>query len=174
MRKVEVCSYNEDWALMYEKEVKILKHALGKNILEIHHIGSTSIPGLKAKPIIDIMPVVRDINLVDYHNDEMRALGYEPKGEYGIVGRRYFPKGEEKRTHHVHVFQEESVDIKRHLAFRNYLRTHGKVSNSYGELKEKLAKQFPYDIDGYINGKNQLVKEIEGKALKWFKEYNKK
>ncbi|WP_321166916.1 GrpB family protein [Oceanobacillus kimchii] len=125
---------------------------------------------LKAKPIIDIMPVVRDINVVHEYNQEMQEIGYEPKGENGLPGRRYFQKGGDNRSHHVHIYQIGSYEIKRHLVFRDYLREHPVEMKSYGELKERWATQYPYDIDSYINGKEHLVKEIEIKALNWLKE----
>ncbi len=154
---------------MFFEEVEKLKLIFGNEIVDIHHIGSTSVPGLKAKPILDIMPVVRDIALVDKYNQEMQVIGYEPKGENGIPRRRYYQKGGENRSHHVHIYQVGSYEIKRHLAFRDYLLRHPDVKKSYGELKERLAQQFPYDIESYINGKEHLVREIEVKALNWYK-----
>ncbi|PAV29138.1 hypothetical protein CIL05_12100 [Virgibacillus profundi] len=173
MRKVEVCSYSEKWSLMFVEEVEILKFIFGNEIVDIHHIGSTSVPGLKAKPILDIMPVVKDIDLVDKYNPEMGINGYEPKGENGIPGRRYFQKGGDNRSHHVHIYQVGSCEIKRHLVFRDYLQRNLEVKKSYGELKERLAQQFPYDIKSYINGKEHLVKEIEVKALNWYEKTRK-
>ncbi|MEN2465494.1 GrpB family protein [Ornithinibacillus sp. JPR2-1] len=169
MRKVEVCSYSEKWPAMFLEEVEKLKLIYRDEIIAIHHIGSTSVPGLKAKPIIDIMPVVRDINNVDKYNQEMQEIGYMPKGENGIPGRRYFQKGGDNRSHHVHIYQVGSFEIKRHLAFRDYLQRHPDVRNRYGELKERLAQQFPYDIQSYINGKERLAREIEIKALDWYR-----
>lgn len=154
---------------MFLEEVEKLKLIYRDEIIAIHHIGSTSVPGLKAKPIIDIMPVVRDINNVDKYNQEMQEIGYMPKGENGIPGRRYFQKGGDKRSHHVHIYRVGSFEIKRHLVFRDYLQRHPDVSNRYGELKERLAQQFPYDIQSYINGKERLAREIEIKALDWYK-----
>lgn len=116
------------------------------------------------------MPVVQDIGLIDQYNQAMRNIGYEPKGENGIPGRRYFQKGGDNRTHHVHIYEVGSEEIKRHLAFRDYLKSHPEVMKRYGELKERLAQQFPYDIDSYIKGKELLAKEIEEKALKWIEE----
>lgn len=153
---------------MYEEEADKIKYIFEENLISIDHIGSTSVAGLKAKPIIDMMPVVKNIHLVDQNNEEMQKLGYEPMGEFGIAGRRYFRKGREKRTHHVHIFQEGSSDIKRHIAFRDYLRAHPNMSDRYGALKSKLAEQFPFDKESYINGKDALVKEIEVQALEWF------
>lgn len=124
--------------------------------------------GLNAKPIIDILPIVKDINIVQKYEEEMISIGYEPKGENGIPGRRYFQKGGDNRTHHVHIYQIGSSEIKRHLAFRDYLRNHPDVKKCYGELKMILAQQFPYDIEAYINGKENLVREIEKRAMDWY------
>ncbi|MFJ7666944.1 GrpB family protein [Lysinibacillus sp. NPDC097195] len=170
MRKVEVHSYSEKWMHIYMEEAEKLKVIFGNEILAIYHIGSTAVPGLKAKPIIDIMPVVNDLNNVDNYNLAMQAIGYVPKGENGIVQRRYFQKGGDNRTHHVHIYQVGSSEITRHLAFRDYLIAHPDEMRSYGTLKQKLAHQFPYDINSYINGKESCVKDIERKALEWYKE----
>lgn len=132
MRKVEVCSYNEKWVLMFAEKAEKLKQILGNEIVEIYHIGSTSVQWLMAKPIIDIMPVVYDIHIVDSYNDEMEKIGYKFKGENGIPGRRYFQKGEDNRTHHVHIYQVGSPEINRHLAFRDYLRNHPDVKRIMG------------------------------------------
>ncbi|WP_137744682.1 MULTISPECIES: GrpB family protein [Robertmurraya] len=168
MRKVEVCPYNEKWAQMFIEEAESLNHIFRKDIIDIHHIGSTAVPGLKAKPIIDIMIVVKNINHIDRYNMKMKEIGYDPKGENGIVGRRYFQKGGDNRSHHVHIYQKGSYEIKRHLAFRDYLKSHPDEMEYYGNTKEELAQQFPYDIESYINGKDYLVKDIELKALKWY------
>lgn len=173
MRKVEVVSYSDDWKERYNEEVEQLQKVFGSEIITIHHIGSTSVNGLSAKPIIDIMPVVQDINNIDAFNGAMIAIGYEPKGENGLPGRRYFQKGGDNRTHHVHIYEMDSPEIDRHLAFRDYLRVHPTVAKDYGQLKEMLAKQFPYDIESYINGKEHLVTGIEAKAVEWYKDVEK-
>jgi len=169
LRRVEVCPHRKNWCLQFREEAVKIQHIFQQEIAEIHHIGSTSVSGLKAKPIIDMMPVVKNIEVVDQYNEEMQVLGYEPKGENGIPGRRFFIKGKDRRTHHVHIFQEGSYHIERHLAFRDYLRAHANEKQKYGDLKDNLAKQFPYDMESYINGKEALVKEIEAKALQWYK-----
>ncbi|AGT31058.1 hypothetical protein M493_03760 [Geobacillus genomosp. 3] len=172
MRKVEVMPYQLRWAALFEQEAERLRQIFDKEIIAIHHIGSTSVPGLKAKPIIDIMAVVTDISRVDECNGAMAAIGYEPKGENGIPGRRYFQKGGDRRTHHVHMYEAGNPHIERHLAFRDYLRAHPKEAERYGNLKEKLAFQFPYDIDSYIKGKELLVLELERKAKAWRRSLN--
>ena len=173
MRRVVVVPYNKQWVSMYEEEAIKLRRIFGEQLVAIHHIGSTSIPGLEAKPIIDIMPVVEDINSVDEHNESMREIGYEPKGENGIPERRYFQKGGDNRSHHVHIFQVGNPHVERHLAFRDYLRTHPIEAREYGDFKQKLAQEFPYDIGSYVQGKESLVKDIEQRALEWYGENHK-
>lgn len=137
-------------------------------LVSIHHIGSTAVPGLAAKPVLDIMIVVKDIVQVDDVNDSLMEIGYEPKGENGIKGRRYFQKGGDMRTHHLHVYAEGDMNITRHLVFRDYLRTFSGEAERYGHLKLELAKLYPSDIESYINGKNIFVQVMEIKAMDWY------
>lgn len=174
MRKVEVIAYSEDWKKNFDEEARRIEQIFGSEIIAIHHIGSTSVKDLSAKPIIDMMPVVRDIRKIDANNNAMIAIGYKPKGENGLPGRRYFQKGGDNRTHHVHIYGLGNPEIERHLAFRDYLRLHSDIAKEYGDLKVALAKQFPYDMEAYINGKEQLAKEIEQKAIRWYKSTEKK
>lgn len=174
MRNVRVVDYNTDWPRKFEEEKEKIEAVFKDELIEIHHIGSTSVPGLKAKPVIDIMPVVKNIEDVDQHEMEMTELGYECLGEYGITGRRYFRKGGNGRTHHVHAFEEGSEDIIRHTAFRDYLRVYPEVRAQYAELKEALAEKFPNDINGYMDGKNRFIKETEKIAVEWYNDLNSK
>lgn len=167
MRTIEVLPYSDEWPLAFEREADQLRAVFGGELLAMHHIGSTSVPGLSAKPIIDVMPVVREIAAVDSLTDKMKELGYEAKGENGLPGRRYFQKGGDARTHHVHVYAEGADDIERHLAFRDYLRMHPERAREYGEWKERLARRHPADMAAYIRGKDGLVREIEKEALTW-------
>lgn len=170
MRNIEVVDYNPQWIKEFKKESKKIKAVLGKNCIGVYHIGSTAVKGLKAKPIIDMMPVVKDISLVDEHNRELEELGYECMGEYGIPGRRFFVKGGDNRTHHIHVFEKTNhEEIERHLAVCGYLNSHPDIAKQYGELKASLAEEFTYDNDGYCNGKDAFVKNLEKKALSWKK-----
>ncbi len=172
--RVQVVDYNKEWKMMYEQEAKAIEYILGDLLVEVHHIGSTSVEGLKAKPIIDIMPVVKKIEEVDGFDLEFEKIGYECMGEFGIKGRRYFRKGKDERTHQVHIFEESNVEnIKRHLAVRDYLRVHDDVALEYGKLKETLALKYPNDIEAYCDGKDDFVKQMERDALRW-KEQNRK
>ena len=116
-------------------------------------------PGLAAKPIIDILPVVKDILLVN--NQAMEDLDYEAKGEFGIPFRRYFQKGKEIRTHNVHVFEQGSTEIDRHLKFRDWMRKYPDDLNSYAKIKIELAEKFPSDIRAYCLGKEDFINNID-------------
>ena len=137
---IVVVDYDPLWPLLFRKEADAISRILGDNLVLIHHIGSTSVPFLAAKPIIDIMPVVKDLSDVDAVSEEFVKLGYEYLGEFGIKGRRYLRKGGQKRTHQIHIFQmEDDTNILRHLAFRDYLRSHRDVAMEYAELKKDLV-----------------------------------
>lgn len=167
-----VTAYNPAWPKMFEDEAKKIRSILGKNCVVIYHIGSTSVSGLAAKPIIDIMPIVNDLNLVDCVSMDFESIGYEYMGEFGIAGRRYLRKGGDERTHQIHIFAENNhKEIERHLAVRDYLRTHREKCDEYAELKMILAQKYPYDIDGYCDGKENFVKRLEKEALEWRKTY---
>ena len=106
--------------------------------------------------------------MTDDLNEAFSRLEYIPMGEFGIPGRRYFKKpGDEKRTHHLHIFQSGSPELERHLAFRDYLIAHPDEARRYSELKAELARRFPEDIEGYMAGKDGYIKEIQRKALAW-------
>ncbi len=170
-RKVQVVPYHSEWPEQFTDEAKALKEVFGREMLSIHHFGSTSIPGISAKPIIDILLIVRDIDKVDALVPQLEALGYHAVGEYGISGRRFFYKGsDDVRSHHLHVYGSGNPHILRHLVFRDYMRCHPISARDYARLKEELAHQFPEDMDSYIAGKNAFVKEQEKKALDWWEE----
>jgi GrpB-like predicted nucleotidyltransferase (UPF0157 family) len=169
MRKVEVVSNNPKWQEAFEVESTCITNTLGKNVVAIHHIGSTAIPNIYAKPIIDLLVEVKDIFKVDEQSLAMEALEYEVMGEFGISGRRFFLKNNKEgvRTHHVHIFEVSSAQVERHLSFRDYMNAHPKDAQKYSELKRKLAREHPTNIDGYMDGKNEFIKEIDMKAVQW-------
>lgn len=165
---VTVTAYDPRWPQLYEREAAAISAALGGALSAIHHIGSTAVPGLAAKPIIDIMPVVCSIAAVDEKQGAFEEIGYEYLGEFGMAQRRYLRKGGDERTHQVHIFQEtDRINIERHLAVRDFLRAHSEIARQYGALKESLARRYPYDIEGYCDGKDAFVKDLERQALRW-------
>ncbi len=168
-RRLGVVSYNPNWKDMYKEESEKIKNVLSNIIIDIHHIGSTAIPGIKAKPVIDILVEAKDIEGVDQYNHKMKEFGYEAMGEYGIPKRRFFRRGGNKRTHHVHIFQVGNEEIERHINFKEYLISHPDKAREYSKLKEKLANKYSYDVENYIDGKSDFIKEIDRKAKLWKK-----
>lgn len=168
LRVIEVVPYRPQWPALFEQEAAALRHALGEVAHRIHHIGSTSVPGLAAKPIIDILLEVTSLEALDALNPQMRALGYEPRGEFGIPRRRYFPKGEADRTHQIHAFVTGDEHVVRHLAFREYLRAYPETAKEYGELKKAVALECQNDIERYCDGKDAYVKAVEARALRFY------
>src|SRR5574340_1299662 len=118
---VVIVNYNPAWPRLYEEEKSHILKAIGRYIVEIHHIGSTSVPGLAAKPIIDIMIGIRELLLVDKCVQPLQGLGYEYLGEYGIPGRHYFRKPPvalgTHRTHHIHMTEITHDGWKRNILF---------------------------------------------------------
>jgi len=174
-REVRVVPYDPQWKTQYKLERDRITAVLEKEIVSIHHIGSTSIPSMSAKPIIDLLLEVKDITKIDDYNSEMIKLGYEPRGELGIPGRRYFSREEPQdvRTHHIHSFQSGDIGLVRHLAFRDYMIAHPDDAKVYSELKIVLARRFQKDIDGYISGKHLYMEKMEKVALEWYRSLEK-
>ncbi|MBP0029241.1 GrpB family protein [Roseofilum sp. Guam] len=170
MRKVEVIPHDHQWQQMFELEAQEITKVLGENLVAIHHMGSTAIPNIYAKPIIDLLGEVKDMDKVDRYNAQIELLGYEAMGEFGIPDRRYFRKRnlEGIRTHHLHLFPVGSEQVNRHLAFRDYLIAHPQIAQQYSDLKRQLAREFPDNIEGYMDGKDGLIKEIDRKAAQQF------
>jgi GrpB-like predicted nucleotidyltransferase (UPF0157 family) len=170
VRKIEVHPYKDQWKMMFQEERKRLEQVLESECIAIHHIGSTAVKGLQAKPIIDMLIVVKDILHIDRFDSDMIDIGYLPKGENGIVGRRYFQKGGNIRTHHAHIFQNGHSAIERHIALRDYLCKHSDVAKEYGKYKQKLSQLFPWDKVSYSKGKIPLIIEMERKAIVWYRQ----
>jgi len=153
---------------MFKQEAAILQDQLGSVAKAIHHIGSTSVPGLKAKPIIDILIDATELNELDARSEAMQSIGYEVMGEFGIPGRRYFRKGREERSHHVHCFQSGDSNLTRHLAFRDYLIEHKNIAREYADLKSALVELCNDDMGKYCDGKDPFIQLHESKAVEWY------
>lgn len=166
---VQVLPWQATWPAAFEAEASRLAQALGEAGGTLHHIGSTSVPGLAAKPIIDLLLEVPDLDALDRRSERLAAQGWEAKGEFGLPGRRYFRKTDAQghRTHHLHAFKAGSAEARRHLAFRDYLIAHPAVASAYGALKRALAVAHPQDMEAYMDGKNSFIKEHEARALRW-------
>ena len=172
---VNVVPHNPDWGQAFAAEAQAITSALGPEGITLHHIGSTSIKGILAKPIIDLLGVVPSLDDLDSKTHMAERLGYEAMGAFGIEGRRYFRKfnAVKERTHHLHVFADGSAHIERHLAFRDYLRRHPKVAGEYSDLKASLTAGTAATWDGYMDGKDPFIKRVERDAVDWFRTQKK-
>ena len=161
-RNIVVVPYDEKWKLRFEEIAGELSAALGDLAHSIEHVGSTSVPGLAAKPIIDIDVVIEDESKLQAVVDALAKIGYQYEGNLGIPGREAF--GYEGKTHlmehHLYVCPADSPELHRHLSFRDYLRGHPEAVKEYSRIKEEAARLFPHDIDGYINHKGTLIEKI--------------
>ncbi|MBK9577942.1 MAG: GrpB family protein [Fibrobacteres bacterium] len=166
MRTLELLHHNPKWADLFKAEEDLLRFVLGDVVVGIHHVGSTSVIGLMAKPIIDILLEVKAHEVLDSRGDGLIANGYTPKGEFGIPGRRFFVKGGENPTHHVHAFVEGDANIDRHLAFRDYLRGNPDVAKQYQEAKQHALAACGNDIGKYCELKNDFIQSAEAAALR--------
>ena len=155
------------WPAAFAAEAARIAPALGPRVA-LHHVGSTSVPGPEAKPIIDVLVAAPALADLDAAAPAMAALGYEAMGALGIEGRRGFRRivgG--VRTHHLHGFEEGSPHVARHLAFRDDLRAHPEEAAAYGALKRDLAARHPGDWSAYCDGKAERVDATEARALLW-------
>ncbi len=173
MRQVRVVPPDPAWKRTFEAEAAALRSVLADEALAIHHIGSTSVAGLRAKPTVDVLIEVRKIENLDDLEEPMAVSGYEAWGEYGIPGRRFFTKDRgPERLCNVHAFEAGTPEVERHLAFRDYLARHPETARAYGDLKGDLAERFPADMEAYMDGKDAFVKRTERKALSWSRQLN--
>ncbi len=164
---VQLVAYDPEWpgaATRYCHELL----SLGL-FLVVHHIGSTSIPAMAAKPVIDLMPLVADLSAFDGHRAEVEALGYVWHGEFGVDGRRFctLDDASGKRIAQLHCYQEDSPHAKRQLAFRDYLRAHPNVAADYEAEKYRASKLFPDNSTKYAEEKGTFIRAAEAKALAW-------
>jgi GrpB-like predicted nucleotidyltransferase (UPF0157 family) len=164
--KIEIVSYDPAWPELFLKEKVLLEKNLNRfSGLMIEHFGSTSVPALAAKPIIDIMITVESRSLWPSLTERIKDVGYFCWGENteGIVLVKGLPPFGEKRTHHVHIYEFQGPRWEKELAFRDYLRIHPEEGFRYENLKRKLAEKFVYNRDAYTDGKESYIKEILAK-----------
>ncbi len=169
-RPIELVPHDARWAAIAHAEIERLKGALGELIVAAHHIGSTSIPDIRAKPIVDLLPVVASLDELDARADKVTALGYEWRGEYGIAGRRFCPLTDPqtgKRRFHAHFFGLGGIDIERHLVFRDYLRRHADEARAYETQKLVAAALHPDDGTAYTDAKGPWITTCLQRALAW-------
>ena len=167
---VRIVAYDPAWPARAAEIVAMLRGILGEELIVVEHIGSTSVPGLAAKPVIDLLPVVRNIGTLEGERSAIEAMGYAWRGEFGIEGRRFCPLSSPtgERLVHLHFFQQGAAHIRRHLAFRDYLRQHPAVAQEYEREKRRSAAIWPEDSLAYNDEKAAWVRQHERAALEWY------
>ncbi|MFQ5918735.1 MAG: GrpB family protein [Thermoplasmata archaeon] len=164
---VVIVPYNPDWPGRFEAEAALIREQIGSHLEALEHIGSTAVPSLASKPILDIMPGVRDLSVAEFCVKPLASIGYTyvPEHEREMPERRYFRKGPpEGRTHHLHMVETASDFWQRHLLFRDYLRTHDETAREYEGLKRRLAREYGTDREAYTEAKTAFIAPVVERA----------
>ena len=165
--KVRLVPHDRDWAHKGAQEGERLR-AAASALIFVHHIGSTAIPGIAAKPVIDLLAVASDLDELDRQSENLEALGYSSHGEYGLSGRRYFKLDDADtgaRLFQLHAYAEGDPSITRHLAFRDHLRAHPDIAAAYDAEKRRCAALHPGNSHAYSDCKGDWIARVEAEAL---------
>lgn len=164
-RKTYIVDYSPQWAADFKTEAAQLKAIFNDAIVSIHHIGSTSISGMKAKPIIDILITTNTLEKIDNFNTQMEHQGYVVGGEFGLSGRRFFCKGNQDYCQiHIHVYELSNPVVEKYVLFRDYLIIHPIEAKDYEALKMELAEKHPHNRTLYTQSKSGFIEYILTKA----------
>lgn len=165
--KVKIEPHKNEWETEAQKTIDKLKKILKDDMVDAQHVGSTSIKGIFAKQIIDIVVGVTSFDKIEKHNNELEKNDILYHMEYPL-GQYLYVIGENNiRTHYIHVVIFEKEDWNNYINMRDYLNTHEEEAYEYSKLKEDLAKKYPEDREAYTNGKNEFIKNVLLKANKW-------
>ena len=161
-KKVIVLPYDRAWKSAFEEIKKEIESVIGDLIIGIEHVGSTSVEGLSAKPVIDIDVVIKDYSVFDNVIDKLGSIGYIHEGNLGIEDREAFKYLDKPhlQTHHLYVCPQQSRELHRHITFRDFLRKNPEAAKRYGVVKEQAAQLFPNDIEKYIAYKSSCIEEL--------------
>lgn len=158
---VKLAKYSAKWSRLFEAEAKILRKIFGQTALEIQHVGSTSIPDLDAKPIVDIALAVNDLTLSENTENDLRRHGYFFRPNSTTESSKLYAKGpENRRTYYLHIVLTKSDKWENYLLFRDYLRKNSEAREQYLQLKQKLLQKFENNRDAYTEGKSNFIKKI--------------
>ncbi len=162
---VKLSKYDPEWKTLFEEESNKLLTVASDYLEDVQHIGSTAIPGIVSKPIIDILAAINSLSNISKIIKPLEQLDYIHRGEQGIPNRHLFVKGgEDYRTHHLHVVEKEHSEWPKHILFRDYLRSHPLEAQEYSKLKQDLLKKYEFDREQYTDSKSDFIKKILEKA----------
>ena len=174
-RIIKIADYDPQWPVTFAALKQVIETTVGDSLLSVEHVGSTLVPGLAAKPIVDLDVVIESNAVLPDIIQPLARLGYNHRGDLGIPGREAFgredhdvPRDGTGRTwphHYLYVCAQDCVELKRHLVFRDYLRQNPHEASSYESLKRRLAQQYPSDIDSYIEGKTAFIEGVLQRAM---------
>lgn len=165
MRNIIVVPYDPKWADEFERIKNEILTALKDSALSVEHVGSTSVPGLYAKPIIDI-DIVIDKDMFDMVAGKLSRIGYRHVGDLDVTGREAFKYDNKPHLmeHNLYVCEKDADELKRHLALRDFLRKNEEYREEYSRIKLEMAEKYPHDIDSYIDGKQPVILGIYDKC----------
>jgi GrpB-like predicted nucleotidyltransferase (UPF0157 family) len=165
---IRIVAYDPAWPAMAAAELRRIKDALGALAVRVEHVGSTAVPGLAAKPIVDLQISVDRVEPRQRYVEPLERLGYLFAPAPESPDHHFFGKPPQRpRTHHVHVCEAGSEHELRHLAVRDFLRTHAGEAARYAALKRRLVARHGQDRLAYIDGKDEYVTALEGRAVAW-------
>lgn len=163
MKTIIVEPYNPEWVDGFEKIKDEILPVIGDDIISFEHVGSTSVAGLWAKPVIDIDIIIDDGKL-PIIIEKLATIGYNHEGDLGITGREAFGYSDDEKSHlmkhHLYACHKDNAELKRHMALRGFLRNNPEYRQKYSNIKIEMAKKYPHDIDSYIKGKEPVIMEI--------------
>jgi GrpB-like predicted nucleotidyltransferase (UPF0157 family) len=167
---IRIVDHDPDWPAIADAEIRLIADEVAEHVVRLDHIGSTAVPGLAAKPIIDLQMSVAAIAPIEAYAEPLERLGYLFVPDPDFADWQFFAKPPERpRTHHLHVVQSGSEHERRHLAVRDYLRAHREEAAAYEALKRRLVTRHPEERLAYIEGKAPFVRQLEERALGWSK-----
>jgi GrpB-like predicted nucleotidyltransferase (UPF0157 family) len=171
---VYLAAHDPEWAAVAQREIGRLRAVLGDNLATVEHIGSTAISSIKAKPTVDLLPIVKSLAALDAAESAIRGLGYEWRGEFGLEGRRYCTLTDPAtglRLVHLHFYEAGWPGIDRHLAFRDYLLAHADEARAYEREKMRAAALHPRDSLAYNDAKSDWIQACEVRAAVWWRNH---
>ncbi len=169
-KKLKIVDHDPRWQIIFQDLKEIYQEHLGDMILGVEHVGSTAVPGLCAKPCLDVDVVIEDYSKFQAVKERLSEIGYRHQGDLGITGREAFKRVDEKvpwdgsnskkMAHHLYVCPKNSEELERHIAFRDYLKENSDIKKEYGELKKRLVSKYRRDRAAYTEAKTKFIETL--------------